>query len=163
MSVDGASDEPLIEEPMIPDPEVHIMLPQLERLKHLATSYKSIAEYVVISANLAGEMILTASDGTQQLNHDDMEEGPISVRYRMADKAHVETRFTNLHNPGVRDDEGGHAHLVRQRTRPKDFASVMVRVVDLQKVLQSQYVQPLNVICSTFVCYVVSVEYPRME
>ncbi|KAF9364841.1 hypothetical protein BGX34_000190 [Mortierella sp. NVP85] len=148
MTIDGANNVSVFEEPMIPDPEVHIMLPQLERLKHITTSYKSIAEFVVISANLAGEMILTTSDGTQQLNHDDMGEGSLSARYRMADKAHVETRFTNLHNPVVQDDEGDHAHLVRLRTRPKEFASVLVRVVDLQKVLQSQYVKPLNVICS---------------
>lgn len=148
---------------MVPDPEVYIMLP-LERLKHITASYKSIADYIVISANLEGEMVLTASDGVQQISHYELEEPLISARYRVAEKAHVETRFTNLHNPDVKEDEKRddeereHPHLIRRRTRPKDFASVLVRVVDLQKVLQIHYVRPSNVICSTFPVHVLNAE-----
>ncbi|KAF8932635.1 hypothetical protein BGZ58_006890 [Dissophora ornata] len=151
LTADGANNTSVFDEPMIPTPEVHIMLPQLERLRYVAASYKNLADYVVISANLAGEMVFTTSDGLQQMNHDatDSGDGLISARYGMAGKAHVETRFTNLHNPVLKDDEEEeHPHLERLRTRPKEFASVLVRVSDLQKVLQSHYVKPLNVICS---------------
>ncbi|KAG0371198.1 hypothetical protein BGZ54_008938 [Gamsiella multidivaricata] len=150
LTADGASNTSVFDEPMIPTPEVHIMLPQLERLRHVASSYKSISDYVVISANLAGEMVFTTSDGVQQLSHYDSDKdgGMIAAHYGAAEKAHVETRFTNLHNPVLKDDDEEHPHLDRLRSQPKDFASVLVRVSDLQKVLQSHYVKPLNVICS---------------
>ncbi|KAG0307650.1 hypothetical protein BGZ98_010172 [Dissophora globulifera] len=152
LTADGANNTSVFDEPMIPTPEVHIMLPQLDTLRHVASSYKSLADYVVISANLNGEMVLTTSDGIQQLNHysnGDAGEGTISARYGMAEKALVETRFSKLHNPVLKDDEEeDHPHLERLRSRPREFASVLVRVSDLQKVLQSHYVKPLNVICS---------------
>ncbi|KAG0017513.1 hypothetical protein BGZ80_008198 [Entomortierella chlamydospora] len=159
LTSDGASNTTVFEEPMIPTPEVHIMLPHLERLRHVMVSYKSLADYVVISANLDGEMVFTTSDGVQHQfdgtfrnNNDtgDEEEMVMTpIRYGMAEKAHVETRFTNLNHPVMKDDdEGDHPHLERLHNRPKEFASVLVKVLDLQKVLQSHYVKPSNVICS---------------
>lgn len=139
---------------MIPDPEVHIVFPW-ERLKHMTPSYKSIAEYIVISANLAGELVFTASDGVQQTSHYKTEEPLIAERYQPAEKAHVETRFTKLHNPDVmderRDNEEEERPLEkRRRERPEAFASVLVRVADVQKFLQVHCVGPSNVICSMF-------------
>ncbi|KAF9360558.1 hypothetical protein BGX26_008839 [Mortierella sp. AD094] len=159
LTADGASNATVFEEPMIPTPEVHIMLPHLERLRHVMASYKNLADYVVISANLSGEMVFTTSDGVQhQFNGafhnnnaggDEKMEDIAPIRYGMAEKAHVETRFTNLHNPDMKDDdEGDYPHEERLRDRPKEFASVLVKVLDLQKVLQSHYVKPSNVICS---------------
>ncbi|KAI1313402.1 hypothetical protein EDD11_002669 [Mortierella claussenii] len=170
LTADGASNTAVFDEPMIPTPEVHIMLPQLERLRHVAASYKNLADYVVISANLAGEMVFTTSGGVQQLHQssqfgsDRRREGGrngggsddddndtrimISARYGMAEKAHVETKFTKLHNPDIKDDDHEHPHMDRLRARPKEYASVLVRVLDMQKVLQSHYVNPSNVICS---------------
>ncbi|KAI8355487.1 checkpoint protein Hus1/Mec3 [Mortierella sp. GBAus27b] len=139
----------IFEEPSIPEPEVHIMLPR-EQLRHLVPSYKNIADYIVISANLAGEMTLTSSDGMQHNVQNDMGE----TMYRESEKAKVETRFTNLTNPVVQDDRAEddmveeHPHVIRQRERPREFARVLVRIADLQKVLQSHCVNPSDMICS---------------
>ncbi|KAG0197095.1 hypothetical protein BGX28_009412 [Mortierella sp. GBA30] len=154
MTADGANNTAVFTEPMIPTPEVHIMLPQLERLRHIAASYKNLSDYVVISANLAGEMILTTSDGIIQFNQGRLDPGLelVTARYGVAEKAHVETRFTGLHNPllsmSAESEEDEHPHRERLRNRPNEFASVMIRVSDLQKVLQSHYIKPQNVICS---------------
>ncbi|KAF9182054.1 hypothetical protein BGZ51_004992 [Haplosporangium sp. Z 767] len=156
MSADGASNTTVFSEPEVPDPELHIMLPQLDRLRNIASSYKSVADYVVISANLVGEMVLTTSDGVNQFANppgtNDTRSSFLSTRYSPAEKAHVETRFSGLHIPKLSEEdtmhiENEHPHLTRLRTRPKEFVSTMVRVTDLQKVLQSQYVKPTNVVC----------------
>ncbi|KAF9191912.1 hypothetical protein BGZ49_003489 [Haplosporangium sp. Z 27] len=162
LTENNANDTSVFEEPLIPDPEVHIMLPHLERLRHVMSSYKNIADYVVVSANLAGDMVFTTSDGIQHqfdatfnadsaaTENDDDDGGSSSIakKYGMAEKARVETRFVKLFNPVMRGDDEDHPYLERQRTKPKEFASVLIRVLDLQKVLQSHYVKPLNVICS---------------
>ncbi|KAF9902766.1 hypothetical protein BX616_001816 [Lobosporangium transversale] len=174
LSMNQVINTPVFNEPMVPAPEVHIMLPQLDRLRHVTASYKNLADHMVISANLQGEMVFTTSDGVQQFYHNSYyksgrpergqdqrsgsdlenndeggaEEEPVTTRYGMAEKAHVETRFTNLHNPTMLVGDDDHPQLDRQRIRPKEFASVLVRVADMQKVLQSHYVKPSNVICS---------------
>ncbi|KAF9283241.1 hypothetical protein BGZ68_005480, partial [Mortierella alpina] len=151
MTADGANNTAVFTEPMIPTPEVHIMLPQLERLRHIAASYKNISDYIVISANLDGEMVFTTCDGSHIFNHTpgDANTESITAKYGTAEKAHVETRFVNLHNPLLKlSEEEEHPHRERLRDRPKEFASVMIRVSDLQKVLQSHYIKPQNVICS---------------
>ncbi|KAF9573262.1 hypothetical protein EC968_008801 [Mortierella alpina] len=150
MTADGANNTAVFTEPMIPTPEVHIMLPQLERLRHIAASYKNLSDYIVLSANLDGEMVFTTCDGSHQFNHtSDAAIESISAKYGTAEKAHVETRFVNLHNPLLNlSEEEEHPHRERLKHRPKEFASVMIRVSDLQKVLQSHYIKPQNVICS---------------
>ncbi|KAF9435304.1 hypothetical protein BGZ76_006538 [Entomortierella beljakovae] len=156
LTVDGDSNSTIFEEPMIPAPDVHIMLPDLERLRHVLASYKNLAEYVVISANLNGEMVLTTSDGiVNQFENMAVDNGGtnqiVSARYATAEKAHVETRFTNLYNPPLADgddDEEDHERAERIRSRPEEFVSAMVKVLDFQKVLQSQYIKPANVICT---------------
>ena len=153
MTADGANNTAVFTEPMIPTPEVHIMLPQLERLRHIAASYKNLSDYIVISANLDGEMVFTTCDGSHQFNHTpgDAVTESITAKYGMAEKAHVETRFIKLHNPLLKlSEEEEHPHRERLRHRPKEFASVMIRVSDLQKVLQSHYIKPQNVICSKY-------------
>ncbi|KAG0335200.1 hypothetical protein BG000_007724 [Podila horticola] len=172
LSAEGASNTSAFDEPMMPTPEVHIMLPPLEQLKHVTASYKSAADFIVISANLRGVMTLTTSDGVHQFNNgfptinsngNDEDEGNlVATRYGIAEKAELETRFSGLFNPSLSDQtladenvEGGgeseqeeHPHLERLRNRPHEMASVLVRGTDLQKVLQSSCIKPMNVVCS---------------
>ncbi|KAF9199947.1 hypothetical protein BGZ59_003609 [Podila verticillata] len=175
LSTEGASNTSAFDEPMMPTPEVHIMLPPLEQLKHITNSYKTAADYIVISANLQGVMMLTTSDGMHQFNgfpgtnnnnnNDDMEqdeENMVGVKYSIAEKAELETRFSGLFNPSLSDqtladendgEEGAkeqeeHPYLERLRNRPHEFVSVLVKGADLQKVLQSHCVRPMNVVCS---------------
>lgn len=169
MTRDGAKNTTAFDEPMVPPPEVHIMLPPLDRLRHITASYKNIADYIVLSANLSGEMLLSTTDGVQQFSHYQQELGnnAIDARYGVAAKAQIETRFSGLVNPSLtvsterNEEDGGsdqeheqegNSYRQRLRDRPKDYASVMVRIVDLQKVLQSHYVKPQSVICSTLRC-----------
>ncbi|KAG0029158.1 hypothetical protein BGZ81_002941 [Podila clonocystis] len=169
LSAEGASNTSAFDEPMMPTPEVHIMLPPLEQLKHVTASYKSAADFIVISANLRGVMTFTTSDGIHQFNsgfpansvNDEDEENLVATRYGIAEKAELETRFSGLFNPSLSDQtladenaEGGeneqeeHPHLERLRNRPQEMASVLVRGTDLQKVLQSSCIKPMNVVCS---------------
>ncbi|KAF9297148.1 hypothetical protein BGZ74_010012 [Mortierella antarctica] len=168
LSAEGASNTSAFDEPMMPTPEVHIMLPPLEQLKHVTASYKSAADFIVISANLRGVMTLTTSDGVHQFNNgfptnsNEGDEGNlVATRYGIAEKAELETRFSGLFNPSLSDQtladenaEGGeneqeeHPHLERLRNRPHEMASVLVRGTDLQKVLQSSCIKPMNVVCS---------------
>ncbi|KAG0051800.1 hypothetical protein BGZ83_003276 [Gryganskiella cystojenkinii] len=161
MSRDGAKNTTAFDEPMVPPPDVHIMLPPLDRLRHITSSYRTIADYVVVSVNLSGEILLSTSDGVQQFSH--YQQGaqlnhPIDARYGIATKAQIETRFSGLVNPSLTleqqhedddDPESGESpYSKRARERPREYVSAMVRIVDLQKVLQSHYVKPQSVICS---------------
>ncbi|KAF9920007.1 hypothetical protein FBU30_010273 [Linnemannia zychae] len=181
LSTSGAEDTHAFDEPGINDPDVYIMPPQLDRLRNMLSSYKALCDYVVISANLTGDMIFTTSNGdilddrdvpsltppTQQLSKQHRRDREseqsaseqIMRRYGLAERAHVETRFSNLFNPPLaeapqRNEDGTYNskrdRLKADRTKnyPAKFDSVMIRVSDLQRVLQSQNVRPQNVICS---------------
>jgi HUS1 checkpoint protein len=43
-------------EPTLPDPEVYIMMPGLKSLKSVIERMKNIDEFLVIQANMAGEL-----------------------------------------------------------------------------------------------------------
>ncbi|KAF9132290.1 hypothetical protein BGX30_012716 [Mortierella sp. GBA39] len=182
LTASGAEDTHAFDEPGIDDPDVYIMPPQLDRLRNMLTSYKGLCDYVVISANLQGDMVFTTSNGdilddrdvpsltppqTRTLSSGSRRGGgnepsateQIMRRYGEAEKAQVETRFSNLFNPPLaeapqRNADGTYNsrrdELKADRTinRPGKFDSVMIRVSDLQRVLQSQNVRPQNVICS---------------
>jgi len=159
MSRDGAMNTTAFDEPMVPPPEVHIMLPPLDRLRHITASYKNIADYIVLSSNLSGEMLLSTTDGIRSFSHyqQGLDSHAIDARYGIAAKAQIETKFSGLINPQLTsveekydDIDGESPHNQRLRERPRDFASVMVKIVDLQKVLQSHYVKPQSVICSKY-------------
>ncbi|KAG0276563.1 hypothetical protein BGZ95_007369 [Linnemannia exigua] len=192
LTTSGAEDTHAFDEPGIEDPDVYIMPPQLDRLRNMLSSYKALCDYVVISANLMGDMVFTTSNGdilddreVPSLtpsppvhasssggggpSHRKAEKGgggsiqnstdQIMRRYGLAEKAQVETRFSNLFNPplaeepqmnedGTYNSKRDEMKADRTRNRPGKFDSVMIRVSDLQRVLQSQNVRPQNVICS---------------
>lgn len=182
LTTSGAEDTHAFDEPGIDDPDVYIMPPQLDRLRNMLTSYKGLCDYVVISANLQGDMVFTTSNGDVLDDRDVPSLTPpqtrastsgsrrgganepsateqIMRRYGEAEKAQVETRFSNLFNPPLAEPPQRNANgtynsrrdeLKADRTinRPGKFDSVMIRVSDLQRVLQSQNVRPQNVICS---------------
>ncbi|KAF9974473.1 hypothetical protein BGZ73_002097 [Actinomortierella ambigua] len=174
MSREGAEHTKAFEEPMIPDPDVHIMLPPLDILRNVTSTYKSLANYVILSANLMGEMTLITTDGAMAILEDEsMDTGhaqstmPGSGTQRrptgtqptmrnMTAKAQVETVFKNLLNPVLVDDPiedldnpeaNVHPQNERRLNRPHEFARAMIRIGDLQKVLQSHYIKPHRVIC----------------
>jgi len=187
LTLTGAEDTHAFEEPGIDDPDVYIMPPQLDRLKNMLSSYKGLCDYVVVSANLLGDMVFTTSNGDILDDHEVPSITPppapaksrrrgggagseeerqsaseqIMRRYGHAEKAQVETRFSNLFHPplavepkrnreGNFESERDQLKADRKLNRPGKFDSVMIRVSDLQRVLQSQNVRPQNVICSTF-------------
>ncbi|KAG0206369.1 hypothetical protein BGX33_007454 [Mortierella sp. NVP41] len=180
LTLSGAEDTHAFDEPGIDDPDVYIMPPQLDRLKNMLASYKGLSDYVVISANLLGDMVFTTSNGDIL---DDREvpsltpppatgssfgggggreqsaSDQIMTRYGYAEKAHVETRFSNLFHPplavepmknrdGTFTSERDERKANRKLNHPGKFDSVLIRVSDLQRVLQSHAVRPQNVICS---------------
>ncbi|KAF9162827.1 hypothetical protein DFQ26_003203 [Actinomortierella ambigua] len=164
MSREGADHTKAFEEPTIPDPDVHIMLPPLDILRNVTSTYKSLANYVILSVNLMGEMTLITTDGTMTiLGEEDVTNGtqgrPAGLQptiRNMTAKAQVETVFKNLLNPVIADDPiedldnpeaSVHPQNERRLNRPHEFARAMIRIGDLQKVLQSHYIKPHRVIC----------------
>jgi HUS1 checkpoint protein len=45
-------------EPLLPDPEVYIMMPPLKLLRNVVDRMKNIDDYLTIQANMAGEFTL---------------------------------------------------------------------------------------------------------
>ncbi|KAG0343829.1 hypothetical protein BG004_004964 [Podila humilis] len=130
MTAEGAHNTSAFEEPLLPAPSAHIFLPPLEQIRHIVTSYKTLADYIVISVNIKGSLIFTTSDGAHPFNtgfHSNLKKEPstrnnsgsndddnddnnhdddpkISALFGEAEKAQVQTRFTGLTNPELTDE-----------------------------------------------------------
>jgi HUS1 checkpoint protein len=54
----SASQFAQLNEPQLPDPKVHIMLPVLKTLRPIIDRMKNISEFLLIHANMRGELSL---------------------------------------------------------------------------------------------------------
>ncbi|KXS19231.1 Hus1-like protein, partial [Gonapodya prolifera JEL478] len=114
----------VIQEPMVPDPQVHIMPPPLSALRPLVDRLKQLSGQCVISANMQGEWRVEAQ----------------------ADGVTVEARWEKLVNPGLDPSA-----LPPPNSQPaRDgfaFARTRVDSRDLAKFLRSDVVNPTKVVC----------------
>ncbi|KAI8871502.1 cell cycle checkpoint [Ramicandelaber brevisporus] len=146
-----------IREPMVPEPQVHIMMPPLLGLRSIAERLRSISDAIIISANMDGELILRGE----------------------SEFVHVETAFQGLINPemdmnassqstvtsgnqGDANDIGSNSSsdnsnsnsntrdqrvpLSSARDKQK-FAEARVDLRSFIKFLHSYHVTPSNVVC----------------
>ncbi|KAM9701200.1 checkpoint protein HUS1 isoform 1-T1 [Menidia menidia] len=114
-----------LKEPDVPDFDVSIYLPPLKTMKNVVDRMKNLSNFLVIEANLNGEMNLKIQ----------------------TDLVSVTTHFKDLGNPpwgGPGSQEGGPS----QNRDPDLMAEVRVDVRRLQQLLVGQQVHPSRALCN---------------
>uniref|UniRef100_A0A8C9XCM7 Checkpoint protein n=1 Tax=Sander lucioperca TaxID=283035 RepID=A0A8C9XCM7_SANLU len=112
-------------EPSMPDFDVSIYLPPLKTLKNIVDRMKNLSNFLVIEANLSGEMNLKIE----------------------TDLVSVTTHFKDLGNPPWGDDasqDGGPS----QSRDPEAMAQARVDIRKLQQFLMGQQVNPSKAMCN---------------
>ncbi|KAM9383938.1 checkpoint protein HUS1 [Pholidichthys leucotaenia] len=114
-------------EPDMPDFDVSIYLPPLKTMKSVVDRMKNLSNFLVIEANLNGEMNLKIE----------------------TDLVSVTTHFRDLGNPSWGDQsssqDGGRGSQVRD---PESMVEVRVDVRRLQQFLMGQQVNPSKAMCN---------------
>jgi HUS1 checkpoint protein len=105
-------------EPVLPDPEVYIMMPPLKSLKNVVERMKNIDNYLILQANMAGELTLKVQ--TDNIS--------VATFYRKLEHPHIEGKETPV-------------------TSSEQKAKVKVDVKKFSKFLFSHVIVPKNVIC----------------
>jgi HUS1 checkpoint protein len=105
-------------EPVLPDPEVYIMMPPLKSLKNVIERMKNIDNYLILQANMAGELTLKVQ----------------------TDNISVATFYRKLEHPHIEGKEA-------PNTNPDQKAKVKVDVKKFSRFLFSHIIIPKNVIC----------------
>uniref|UniRef100_H3D7M2 Checkpoint protein n=1 Tax=Tetraodon nigroviridis TaxID=99883 RepID=H3D7M2_TETNG len=112
-------------EPSVPDFHVSIYLPPLKTMKNVVDRMKNLSNFLIIEANLSGEMNLKIE----------------------TDLVSVTTHFTALGNPPWGDEasqDGGPSHS----RDPADMAQARVDIRKLQQFLMGQQVNPSKAMCN---------------
>jgi len=105
-------------EPVLPDPEVYIMMPPLKNLKNVIERMKNIESFLILQANMAGELTLKVQ----------------------TDNISVATFYRKLEHPNI---EGKNAPVAN----PDQKAKVKVDIKKFSRFLFSHIIVPRNVIC----------------
>jgi len=113
-------------EPMMPNFDVSIALPQLKVLKNVVDKMKNLSNYVALSANCNGEMKLSVE----------------------TDMVAVNTHFQGLHNPSWSRDGGDRPPQADAGRDPQELATARVSIRRLAQFLNSQQVNPDRVVCN---------------
>ncbi|KAJ3342719.1 hypothetical protein HDU93_001291 [Gonapodya sp. JEL0774] len=117
----GKQQTDAVVEPMVPDPQVHILPPPLSALRPLIDRLKTLSSQCVVSANMRGEWRVEA----------------------VAEGVSVEARWGGLENVG--DDLD--LHPSQPQRDPAAFARTRVDARDFAKFLRSDVVNPSKVVC----------------
>ncbi|XP_064362749.1 checkpoint protein HUS1 isoform X5 [Dromaius novaehollandiae] len=119
-------------EPSVPDFDVSIYLPVLKTMKSVVERMKNLSNYIVIEANLCGEMNLKIE----------------------TDLVSVTTHFRDLGNPPWASD-----NECQSSARGRDLESMAEARIDIKKLLQllaGQQVNPTKALCNSWtaqLCY----------
>jgi len=105
-------------EPTLPDPEVYIMMPPLKGLKNVIDRMKNIDNYLILQANMAGELTLKVQ----------------------TDNISIATFYRKLEHPHIEGKEP-------PTTNSDQKAKVKVDVKKFARFLYSSHIGPRNVIC----------------
>ncbi|RKP07937.1 checkpoint protein Hus1/Mec3 [Thamnocephalis sphaerospora] len=116
-----------IREPMVPEPQVYIMLPQLQSMRAYAEKMRALTDHLYIGANMRGRFSLRCeTDGVE-----------------------MQTSWANLINPEL-DRPSSQSTVASASTQPRNLDTLVearVGIKDLIKFLYSYYVEPTNVVC----------------
>lgn len=107
-------------EPHLPDPRVHILLPQLKVLRPIVDRLKNISDNLTIWGNMAGRLSLKIDTST----------------------ATVATDFRNLEHPAIEGRSPTHMDESVE-------CAVKVEIKKFVRFLWAQAIQPQNAICCT--------------
>ncbi|KAJ1948665.1 Checkpoint protein hus1, partial [Linderina macrospora] len=113
-----------IREPLVPDSQVHIMMPPLNSVRSIAERMKAMGDRVAISANREGEMT-------------------IRVANELAD---ITTFFRGLENLSYDASQEPSASTTSGRAPSEHFTAV-VDMKNFLRFLQSYHVAPKNIVC----------------
>ncbi|XP_071392740.1 checkpoint protein HUS1 isoform X1 [Centroberyx affinis] len=114
-------------EPSMPDFQVSIYLPPLKTMKNVVDRMKNLSNFLVMEANLSGEMNLKIE----------------------TDLVSVTTHFKDLGNPPWGDDDGGSQDGGGSQSRdPDSMAQARVDIRKLQQFLMGQQVNPSKAMCN---------------
>jgi HUS1 checkpoint protein len=114
-----------VQEPMLPEAQVHILLPPLNTLKHVTETVKHMGDYVTIAANMQGTLQLSVN----------------SVH------VHSASTFTQLVNPQLQEQEQ-QAAFTQRHTDPAVLARVRISTKDWTRFLACHHVRPSSIVCS---------------
>ncbi|KAK6183601.1 hypothetical protein SNE40_011049 [Patella caerulea] len=113
------------QEPLMPEIDVSISMPQIRLLRNVIDKMKNLSNYVVISANKNGEMKLQVE--TEMVS--------------------ISTHFSDLINPTTRKD--GASQTSSQSSRDSsEFAEGRIDIRRFSQFLSSQQVNPQRVVCN---------------
>ncbi|KAJ1935229.1 Checkpoint protein hus1 [Linderina pennispora] len=113
-----------IREPLVPDSQVHIMMPPLNSVRSIAERMKTMGDRVAISANREGEMT-------------------IRVTNELVD---ITTFFRGLENLSYDASQEPSASTTPGRA-PGDHFTAVVDMKNFLRFLQSYHVAPKNIVC----------------
>ncbi|XP_025003370.2 checkpoint protein HUS1 isoform X2 [Gallus gallus] len=111
-------------EPVVPDFDVSIYLPVLKTMKSIVERMKNLSNYIVIEANLSGEMNLKIE----------------------TDVVSVTTHFKDLGNPPWASEDGCQSSA--QGRDLQSMAEVRIDIKKLQQLLVGQQVNPTKALCN---------------
>ncbi|EMR09174.1 hypothetical protein PNEG_02514 [Pneumocystis murina B123] len=119
---------PLVQlsEPVVPEPDCHIILPPLSQLRYISERFRAISNKIILKANMSGEFQI----------------GVVS------DSCKIETKFKDLINPELDPntvkDISKHPSQIRDK---KSFVTMKVDVKDWLNLLQVHIVAKRVIAC----------------
>ncbi|KAJ2704812.1 Checkpoint protein hus1 [Coemansia spiralis] len=111
-----------VREPLVPDSQVHIMMPPLNSVRSIAERLKTMGDRVAVSANRDGEVTLRVSN----------------------DLVEITTFFRGLENLAY--DATQDSNPTPDRA-PDEFYTAVVDMKNFLRFLQSYHVAPRNIVC----------------
>ncbi|KAM3593643.1 uncharacterized protein V6R79_017771 [Siganus canaliculatus] len=114
------------QEPDVPDFDVSIYLPPLKTMKNVVDRMKNLSNFLVMEANLSGDMNLKIQ----------------------TDLVSVTTHFKDLGNPPWGDAASSQDAGPSQSRDPEDMVQVRVDIRKLQQFLMGQQVNPSKALCN---------------
>ncbi|KAJ2692089.1 Checkpoint protein hus1 [Coemansia sp. RSA 1285] len=111
-----------IREPLVPDSQVHIMMPPLNSLRSIAERIKSMGDRVAVSANREGAMKIRVAN----------------------DLVDITAFFRGLENLAYDSTQDPPTQPDRE---PGDFYTAVVDMKNFIRFLQSYHVAPKNIVC----------------
>ncbi|KAI9505824.1 checkpoint protein Hus1/Mec3, partial [Coemansia spiralis] len=113
----------MVREPLVPDSQVHIMMPPLNSMRSIAERIKAMGDRVAVSANRDGELTIGVAN----------------------DLVEITTFFRGLENLTY-DSTQPSANPTPDRG-PTEFYSAVVDMRNFVRFLQSYHVAPKNIVC----------------
>ncbi|ORX93116.1 cell cycle checkpoint [Basidiobolus meristosporus CBS 931.73] len=114
-----------IKEPLVPEPQVHIMMPPLLSVRTIVERMRNISDHVIVSANMNGEFTLRVESEAVQ----------------------VETFYKSLINPELDLSQVDASRQPSLNRDPENFAFARIDIRNFIKFLHSYHVSPSNVVC----------------